>query len=324
MNVSTHTSFSSETQNMTDFFQVLLENNTAKILCLAFSFFGIILGPIFLYIIIWFEKFGSDKKRTLLNMFATMYCWEWIKFMLLVQTIEIVRFLYGPLPQFVCYGQLFIRYSTIYNAMIYMDARILTRYIFIFWLKNPGAFKDDFWILFSTIWIQSFSLLFELVRQILNEKLASGYYICLGIDSTHVKGSTRGLGVILQVTTFLHVVIYLRIIIYKMKSMTLPQKSPISSKIKRLFLDEAEKESLTTFGSHIFLISLFGIIALLLIKSNNVSPTDLNTYPYNLIIYYKSLVAPTLGIFAFALALLTPKSRIYLKTFLGELKSLYF
>jgi len=288
MNVSNNSTFTNETNRSADFFQVLMENNPAKILCLAFSLIGILFGPAFLYIIIWYEKFGSHQKRTLLNMFVSMYCWEWIKFMLVVQTIETVRFMYGPLPHFVCYGQLAIRNSTINNAQLYMDARMLTRYIYIFWLKNTAAFRDDFWHLFSCLWIQCSTLLFEIVRQLLNKKLPSSYYICLGIDSTHVKGSTEGLGIMIQITTLLHVVIYLRILIYKIKGMTLPQQNPISSMIKKLFVDDFEIKSMTTYASHIFYISLLGISALLLIKSNEVPPANLNTYPYNLIIYYKS------------------------------------
>lgn len=322
MNVFNNSSFSNETNKTVDFFQVLMANNPTKILCLAFSLIGILFGPPFLYIIIWYEKFGSDQKRTLLNMYVSMYCWEWIKFVLLVQTIETARFLYGPLPHFVCYGQLVLKNSTINNALLYMDARILTRYIYIFRLKNPAAFKDDFWLLFSCLWIQSFTLLFEIVRQLLNEKLASSFYICLGIDSTNVKGSTRGLGMIIQITTLLHIVIYLRILIYKIKGMTLPQQSKISYIIKKLFVDDFEIKSMTTYASHIFYISLLGISASLLIFSNGIPPKDLNIYPYNLIIYYRSFVAPILGIFA--LAMLTPKTIIYVKTFIEELKSLYF
>ena len=120
----------------------------------------------FLYSIIWFEKFGSDKKRTILNMFASLFCWECIKFMLLVQTTETFRFLYGPLPHFVCYIQLIIRSSTVVNFMLYMDASIVARYIFIFRLKNPVAFHDNFWLLFLCIWIQSISIVYEIVRQV--------------------------------------------------------------------------------------------------------------------------------------------------------------
>ncbi len=49
---------------------------------------GILLGPLALYSIIWFERFGSDEKRTLLNMLFSMICWTCIGFCLCIQVID--------------------------------------------------------------------------------------------------------------------------------------------------------------------------------------------------------------------------------------------
>jgi len=314
--------FSNRTIEMADFFQVLMENNLTKIMCLLVSLLGIIFGPMFLYIVIWFEKFGSDKKRTLLNRFASMFCWECIKFMLLVQTIEAVRFLNGPLPHFICNVQLIIRNSTVFNFLLYMDASILIRYIFIFWLKNPAAFKDDFWILFVCIWTQSTSLLYEIVRQLLNTKSSSGFYICVGVDPSQLKKGFSGIpSLIMNISLILHIVIYVRIFIYRLKGTTLVKQNKRSSLIKRLFLGEIEAHSLITYRSHILGLLILGVSAVMFFKLNGIQPKDWNFYPYNLIIYYRSLVAPTLGVFALAMS--TSKRRIYVKAFSEEIKSLY-
>ena len=34
----------------------------------------------------------------------------------------------------------------------------LSRFAYIFWLKNPAAFHDDFWCFFLSIWINAFGL----------------------------------------------------------------------------------------------------------------------------------------------------------------------
>ena len=160
-------------------------------------------------------------------------------------------------------------------------------------------------------------------RKLLNVKLSSGYYICLGMDSSRLKKGSSGVpSIIMNVTFLLHVTIYLRIFVYKLKGLSLIQQNTKSSTIKNLFLGDMEGQSVTTYTSHVLGIIILGISAAMFSKLNGVEPKDLNSYPYNLIIYYKSLVAPSLGIFALVMS--TSKRRIYLKTFLEELKSLYF
>ncbi len=94
-----------------DYFPFMTEQNTARITCLIISCLGIIFGPIVLYSIIWFERFGSDKKRTLLNMLFSMTCWTALIFIICIQIPDTFRYIYGPLPSLVCSMHLFMRYT---------------------------------------------------------------------------------------------------------------------------------------------------------------------------------------------------------------------
>jgi hypothetical protein len=46
--------------------------------------------------IIWYEKFGSDKKRTLINKLFSSFCFGIIAWNLIIQTFTVVRFIHGP------------------------------------------------------------------------------------------------------------------------------------------------------------------------------------------------------------------------------------
>ena len=81
----------SEIENNTDYFSFMMEPSASKYFCVLFSVMGILLGPLALYSIIWFERFGSDKKRTLLNMLFSMICWTCIGFCLCIQVIDTHR-----------------------------------------------------------------------------------------------------------------------------------------------------------------------------------------------------------------------------------------
>jgi hypothetical protein len=58
-----------------DYFSYLLENNFERRIALLISLRIVILGPPMLFSIVWFENFGSDKKRTFLNRLVAMNCW---------------------------------------------------------------------------------------------------------------------------------------------------------------------------------------------------------------------------------------------------------
>ena len=85
-----------------DLYPSLTASSMPHNISIATAFASVIIGPPFLFGIIWFERFGSDKKRTLLNMFATKVCWTNILLLVIVRTLEIVRFTMGPLPFGLC------------------------------------------------------------------------------------------------------------------------------------------------------------------------------------------------------------------------------
>ena len=63
-----------------DFFSFLMDRSPLKIIGLAFSFVHAFVCPIFFLGIIWFERFGYDKKRNLINMMVSAICWTVIEF----------------------------------------------------------------------------------------------------------------------------------------------------------------------------------------------------------------------------------------------------
>ena len=81
----------------------LFEKNTPVIFSLILSIMITFLGPPLLFAIIWFERFGSDKKRTILNMFVNMNCWNCIALVILGLLPEIAIYSTGPLPPIFCY-----------------------------------------------------------------------------------------------------------------------------------------------------------------------------------------------------------------------------
>jgi hypothetical protein len=63
-----------------DFFAFLMENNWMKLTAMFFCSIQVFILPIFLFGIIWFERFGLDQKRTMINMMVSANCWAVIEF----------------------------------------------------------------------------------------------------------------------------------------------------------------------------------------------------------------------------------------------------
>ena len=64
----------------------------------------------------------------------------------------IYRYLYGPLPANLCLLSFTMKLAITTQGLLYLNAIILSKYLFIFWLKNPTAFHDDFWSFFYDVW----------------------------------------------------------------------------------------------------------------------------------------------------------------------------
>jgi hypothetical protein len=57
----------------------------SKIAAVAFSGLGgLVLLPL-VYFIIWYERYGSDHKRTLLNKLVSSLCWSFFEWFFIVQ-----------------------------------------------------------------------------------------------------------------------------------------------------------------------------------------------------------------------------------------------
>ena len=67
------------------FFRDLFEEKTTKVISVVFATVGIFFLIPLTYGIIWYEHFGSDKKRTLLNKFVSSLCWAFMEWFWIIQ-----------------------------------------------------------------------------------------------------------------------------------------------------------------------------------------------------------------------------------------------
>jgi hypothetical protein len=206
-----------DNKNFNNSLPALTESSPLQIFSLAIAIScTLICTPLF-YCIIWFEKFGSDKKRTLINKLLTMNCWNAMGYLIFVQTIEIFRFICGPLPLIICNVKNVLKFATMNSFILNTDAAIFANYAYIFWLKNPAAFHDEFWCQFISAWIHCASLLIMVALHMIDEFQIQTCFICSGkIATEKLKTTTMGgIRSILIASVLLHLVLRSRIFNYK-------------------------------------------------------------------------------------------------------------
>jgi hypothetical protein len=244
------------------------------------------------YSFIWYERFGVDAKRTILNLIFSLLTWTGIEFIILVTFLEWVRFVSGPMPHFPCWLHLTVKNTLAAKLMFFQTGLIISRYACIFWMKNPSACNDEFWCCFINRWVNIFSFLPHFVFAYLPGKRHTGYHMCTGADPAQDSMLPPKFNMIHYVIGFsslaIHIIMGIRIFWYKHKiKNSVNDQSCVQ---KNLFLNALEKNSLsdfTTMTSGLVLLLSFG---LLFFKYSQTEPQNFNSFPNYLMVYWVQLI----------------------------------
>ncbi len=166
--------------------------------------------------------------------------------------------------------------------IITIDVILLVKYAFIFWLKNPAAVMDEFWMVFLRFWIVGYTCLSQLIYFFLPGRQALHFYICNGIfpvDEQLLPNKPRWHSItVLSVSIIFCIIITCRIKLYGRK---LPHEESSNniSIIKTL-----EKSIFESKGSFVVAILALLIVLAFIFLNNTLNPLILNQYPY--FVYY--------------------------------------
>ena len=203
----------------TDHFSTAFENGYIKIISISVSFISSLIILPFLYGIIWYERYGTDVKRILLNRIVSSVCWSFFEYFTLAYTLDIVRYTFGPLPYFLCVGQGLVKNSVHIQNFLFCNAIAIIRYLLFFWLRNISEFQDEFWSNFINIWVVSFSVISQTVFILMPGSPTTGFFICIGQDPG-VGGKSKinyiyDIALILSIS--IQILVAIRIIVHKTK-----------------------------------------------------------------------------------------------------------
>ncbi len=129
---------------------------------------------------IWFDWYESDMKRIFIHRLVSSLAFTAMCQLILVQIPELLRFVTGPLPNWICFWHYVLKSTIAMQEIMYFDIIAVLRYLFIFSIKNPGTFQDEFWNSFINIVVVSFSFLSQVIFACLPGRQPLTYYFCTG------------------------------------------------------------------------------------------------------------------------------------------------
>ena len=267
------------------FFAVYKLNPVLLAIVLLSIFFTLVLVP-FLASIVWQDWYNPGPKRIFTHRIFSSIAFSGIGYLILTLVPDILRYFIGPFSERFCYFHYIIKNTFALQQVILLDVVFLARYIFIFWLKNPAAFQDKFWIYFTNMAVAGFSLMSQFIFALLPGRQPVIFYFCSGKDPNDDKYQNKkfnGIMVFFQIGTFVLVtIILLKIRIYKRSSNHLPTAAASASKIEVL-------ESLLFNSATLFVLAE---VTFVINKINILSPAELNLYPNNLYVNVFQLINP--------------------------------
>ncbi len=102
------------------------------------------------------------SKRYFINLIFSLNCWTGIEFCIVIQNIEIFFVYFGPHSKIVLLLQINNSWCSHCRDYAFLDTISLSRYIFIFWLKNPANLDDEFWGTFGSKGYLTYQILFSI------------------------------------------------------------------------------------------------------------------------------------------------------------------
>ena len=198
--------------------------------------------------------------------------------------VDIVRYIFGPLPNVFCLVHILSKNLINFQTALFCDAVTLARYVFIFHLKNPARFQDDFWHLFLNIWIVGFGLVSQFVFVYLPGQQPINFYICAGLDPRTASAGLEDAApkrnhifIILVVSSMaLQLAVAVKFIVHRMK---------MDSASTYAYVESFRKENLFDFLVSFCFVSVAIAFGYLIVAIQAVPPETLNEYPNYLLMY---------------------------------------
>ena len=282
-----------------NFFHVAFQNFSLTSATLVIAVILSAIAFVLISSIVWFELNHVQSKHAFLNKLFCSAHISALEYLILVHSCSMIRFLTDPFPEVLCFVLQIFRRSIILQVLMFFNFLVSARYVFIFKLKNPWAFKDDFWWMFANIWTVGFSTIIQFSWSMMPGRQTFEYYFCTGEDPAEAfQLPAKPLGHFELVSVLLAICAQCRILYFKKMSHYSDRSHSNQVSVKTIVIQELENYPITNFVNIIGGLVAVGSGPLFAAFITSKPWKESATFPNNLVIYYWILVSPGLvGVF---------------------------
>ena len=163
-----------------DYFKEMYSNSGLKQVTIGIFFIGTIFGLLLEFGIIWYERNGSHRYRTLINQLFVTVSWMVVCYIIFVYIPDGIRYMTGPLDATYCDFHIFLKNFLLACIVLTLDCITLLRYVFIFKLSNFAVVNDDLLATFLQMTIVFLSLWVNMVKRMSLGRMPLNYFMCAG------------------------------------------------------------------------------------------------------------------------------------------------
>ena len=171
-----------------DFFAAMYSNSNMKFITVATFIIGALIGLLSTLGIIWYERNGNHRCRTVINQLFSTLAWIVLWYIVLVYIPDGTRFLVGPLSSLNCEVIYLLKNFFFGCLLLTLDCIILLRYTFIFKWTNFAVVNHDLIARFLNFNIVILSLWLATVKKWSIGRMPLVYFMCVGKNPNESDG----------------------------------------------------------------------------------------------------------------------------------------
>ena len=163
-----------------DFFAEMYSDSVLLKGTLATFFTGTVLSLVSMSGLIWYERYGNHRYRTVINQLFSTLSWIVVWYILLVYIPEGTRYMIGPLNETFCEFHNLFKNALIATFLVTLDCISLLRHAFIFNWKHFAIVNDDLIARFLNCTVAVLGLWMATVKRLSFGKMHIHYFLCAG------------------------------------------------------------------------------------------------------------------------------------------------
>lgn len=276
MNVNTFQNFSLEYFS----FEQVYKENTVRYFAFIIAILSTLLTIPLVYGIIWYEQ--NNNYRTLINKLAASICFYLIIFLAFLKLFSLSHMIYGATGIFQCILELLVMNISMMQGIFMIISIIVTKYIFVYHLKNPLAIQEYFFAFFINTSTFMLSFLSQFVFVFLPGRNPLAYFVCKGnfpvsqIPMDQPVKINYPVYVLILTSIVIHIVIGIRL--KKARSLNQQLFLETAVKTKGIYNTILEKKMLANFKTNIISITVLFCASYLTLYINNLEVHEVSKF----------------------------------------------